>query len=96
MRLAVAIGFAALQAILATTSLAKTSVVHHRSARQHRVPTAPIVEAGAFRPRVMRRTQRPSRPPDTTAQTHSPERALSTKARFLEWSTSAWIWADAY
>jgi len=32
MRLAVAIGFAALQAILATTSLAKTSVVHHRSA----------------------------------------------------------------
>jgi hypothetical protein len=32
MRLVVAIGFAALQATLATTSLAKTSVVHHRAA----------------------------------------------------------------
>ena len=32
MRLAVAIGFAALQATLATTSLAKPADVHHRSA----------------------------------------------------------------
>jgi hypothetical protein len=47
MRLAVAIGFAALQAILATTSLARTSVVHHRSAPA--ASSADSVNRGSWR-----------------------------------------------
>jgi hypothetical protein len=49
MRLAVAIGFAALQAILATTSLAKTSIVHHRR-RPQTLPCWEWVEASCETP----------------------------------------------
>jgi hypothetical protein len=46
-RLSVAIGFAALQATLATSSLAKISVVHHRSAPA--VSSADSANRGSWR-----------------------------------------------
>jgi len=59
-RLAVAVGFAAAQAILAITALATPRPTSTIPPGQRLVLTVPITVAGAIRPPAMRRTQQPS------------------------------------